>query len=132
MRPVLQALVLADQVYVDKRTGKKIIAGTFNRLWAQGLPAKLGKFTYAYICLTDVQGSLDIHLKYVDLKTNEVLLESPTVNVVSEDRLASTEMIVEVPQFPMPREGFYAFEVYAGKDMLGSLRIQVSLRSKEN
>ena len=31
-QPVLQALVLADHVYQDKVTGKKIIAGTFNRV----------------------------------------------------------------------------------------------------
>ncbi|MBN1395188.1 MAG: hypothetical protein JW959_09205 [Pirellulales bacterium] len=31
-KPVLQALVLADHVYQDKITGKKIIAGTFNRV----------------------------------------------------------------------------------------------------
>lgn len=30
--PVLQALVLADHIYQDKITGKKIIAGTFNRV----------------------------------------------------------------------------------------------------
>lgn len=32
IRPILQAMVLADQVYEDKSTGKKVIAGTFNTL----------------------------------------------------------------------------------------------------
>jgi hypothetical protein len=32
LRPNLQALLLADHVYQDKDTGKKVIAGTFNRL----------------------------------------------------------------------------------------------------
>src|SRR5947208_45463 len=31
MKPILQALLLADKIYEDK-SGKKIIAGTFNRL----------------------------------------------------------------------------------------------------
>jgi len=31
-KPVLQALLLAEHVYQDRATGKKIIAGTFNRL----------------------------------------------------------------------------------------------------
>ena len=31
-KPVLQALLLADHIYQDKDTGKKIIAGTFNSL----------------------------------------------------------------------------------------------------
>jgi hypothetical protein len=33
IKPVLQALVLADNVYQDKFTGKMIIAGTFNQLY---------------------------------------------------------------------------------------------------
>jgi hypothetical protein len=33
LKPVLQALVLADNVYQDKFTGKMIIAGTFNQLF---------------------------------------------------------------------------------------------------
>ncbi len=32
MKPIIQAMVLADHVYEDKSTGKKIIAGTFNQL----------------------------------------------------------------------------------------------------
>ena len=31
-RPLLQALLVADHVYQDKDTGKKVIAGTFNSL----------------------------------------------------------------------------------------------------
>src|SRR6478736_1940762 len=31
-RPVLQSLILADHVYEDKLTGKRIIAGVFNRI----------------------------------------------------------------------------------------------------
>lgn len=31
-KPVLQARVLADHIYQDKVTGKKVIAGTFNRV----------------------------------------------------------------------------------------------------
>src|SRR5205823_13708053 len=31
-KPVLQSLILADHVYEDKLTGKRIIAGVFNRI----------------------------------------------------------------------------------------------------
>ena len=42
MTPVLQALVVADRVYEDKGTGKKIIAGTFSRLFFKK-PAPAGQ-----------------------------------------------------------------------------------------
>jgi hypothetical protein len=32
-KPILQALVLAEHIYQDQGTGKKIIAGTFNRVF---------------------------------------------------------------------------------------------------
>lgn len=32
-KPVLQALILADHVYQDRETGKRIIAGTFNQIF---------------------------------------------------------------------------------------------------
>ena len=71
MKPVLQALVLADKVYHDRQTGKKIIAGTFNAIvkgkikvpvkeLADGskIPMMLGGISMgcpeAYISLTDV------------------------------------------------------------------------------
>jgi hypothetical protein len=124
--PVLQALVLADHVYVDKRSGKKVIAGTFNHLWAPGFGATLGRISYAFICLTNVHRSANIELRYVDLKSNEVLLKFGPVAVPSEDPLGSTEMVVQVPPLPMPHEGFYALEMYSEEERLGALRITVS------
>lgn len=32
VKPVLQALILAEKIYEDKKTGKKVLAGTFNSL----------------------------------------------------------------------------------------------------
>ena len=126
MKPVLQALVLADHIYVDGRTGKKVIAGTFNRLWAKTFPSQLGRTVYAYICLTDVQGPFNLQLRYVELDTNQVLLGNQPVPLSSDDRLASLEVVVEVPSLPMRREGVCALELYAGDDLLGALRLTVS------
>ena len=125
-KPILQALVLADHVYTDVQTGKKIIAGTFSRLWTPDFPAKFGRPTYAFVCLTGLQGDLQIHLRYVDLSAsaNEVLMETQPIGVKSQDPLATLELVVEVPPFPMPHEGTYAFELHAGGEMLGVVRVQ--------
>lgn len=123
--PTLQALVLADQIYVDTRTGKKVIAGTFSCLWAREFPTKYHAPTWAFVCLTNVQGDCTLTLRYVDLATNSVLLEGAPACITSEDRLATQELVIEVPTFPMPHAGVYAFEVYAGDNLLGSLRIMV-------
>ncbi|UCC31817.1 MAG: hypothetical protein JSU86_05970 [Phycisphaerales bacterium] len=124
-KPVLQALVLADHIYVDERTKKNIIAGTFSRLWTNKFPAMFGRTTGAYICLTEVQGKVPISLRYTDLKTNEVLLSTEAFTLQSGNPLATHELIVEVPPFPMPHAGVYVFEVYAGAEAIGSLRLTV-------
>jgi hypothetical protein len=121
--PVLQALVLADHIYEDKRTGKKVIVGTFNRIWAKEFPSVLGRSTFAYLCLTDVDGTAELQLRYTDLTDHSVLTESTRAPISARDRLSSSEIIIEVPPLPMPHEGAYAFEAYVDDRLIGSLRI---------
>lgn len=126
--PVLQALILADHIYQDKETGKKVIAGTFSQLWSAQFPNTFGRATYAYVCLTGLHGQTDLCLRYRDLRTHEVLLESPHIQLNCSDPLQSIELIIVVPPFPMPHEGVYAFELHASGRMLGSVRISVGKR----
>lgn len=125
VKPILQALVLSDHVYADQATGKKVIAGTFDSLWAREFPAKLARTTWFYLSVTDVQGSVEFSLKYTDLSNNEVLL-SAGFCLSSNDRLATRSLVCEIPPLPMPHPGAYAFEVFVGDEMLGSLRIVAS------
>jgi hypothetical protein len=132
VRPILQALVLADHVYIDAKTGKKIIAGTFNHLAAPEFPSFFGRTTYAFISMTEVHGNLPVTLKYTDLSTSEVLLEIRDLPMEApNDPLATVEMVVELPRFPMPHEGVFAFEVCVSDEQIGALRIQVSHSAEE-
>jgi len=110
MKPVLQAILLADRVYEDK-SGKKIIAGTFNRVL-------LGKAIIAshptekgmqlipggtdigspsvYVSLTDLVPDVDVTLRLVNVSKNMMILECP-VNIKCADRLATVEMVLALP-----------------------------------
>ena len=123
--PVLQALVLADQVYVDARTGKKVIAGTFNRLWSKQFPSQFGRTTYAYICLTNLRKA-DLKIQYVDDESDTVLMETAEIPIKADSPLDSVEFVVEVPGFPMPHVGIYHFEVLVSGGRLGGLRLTVA------
>jgi hypothetical protein len=125
IEPVLQALLLADNVYTDAGTGKRIIAGTFDSLRAAELPATFDRVTAAYICLTEVRGEIGVVLRYVDLDDNEVLMEHGPTQVRSDDPLASVDFVVPVPPIPMPHPGVFAFEVHSRNELLGFLRITV-------
>lgn len=126
--PVLQAIILADEVYIDRETGKKVICGTFNKLWSPKFPAERGRSTKAFICLTNCHTQPTVKLRYVDLNDDNVLMETPDIRLRGEvgQPLKSHELIVEVPGFPMPHPGFYAFEVYCNSQLLGSIRIEVA------
>ncbi len=139
MKPVLQALVLAEHVYQDV-SGKKVIAGTFNRVRFTKKPLSQhvktpeggtgviipggmqGGSPYAYLSLTDVCDQTELTLQFVNLTSNKTLLGKKVVVNVS-DRLATVELVLPLPALPIDEPGTYAFEVVCEGDILGSYRI---------
>ena len=101
-KPILNALLLADNVYRDGDTGKFIIAGLFRQLWGSSFPSKFGRPTSAYVSLTDMRGTFHFRLRYVDLSDNRVLMETKPIEVISEDPLGELDFVIGVPPFPMP------------------------------
>jgi hypothetical protein len=139
MKPVLQALVLAEHVYQDV-TGKKIIAGTFNRVMFSRTPpiqeieqpdgtkqkviqgGMHGGSPFAYISLTDVCENTNLLLRFVDL-THNIVLFGKEVTVNCKDRLATVELVFPLPPLGIQQEGSYAFELVCEGTILGSYRI---------
>lgn len=128
-KPILQALILAEHIYIDKDTGKKVIAGTFNRIWADKFPNEHKRTTWAFISLTDFSGETTLELQFRRLDTNEILLHGKGSSIVGKDRLRTTEMVIEVPHFPLPAPGVYSFDVVHEDTILGSLRVTVAERN---
>jgi hypothetical protein len=143
VKPVLQALLLADHVYEDRGTRKKIVAGTFNTLGIVklrneqgGSPAAESKkpekivgglqpgSPYAYISITEVHGSAELIMRYVDLQDNAILLQTG-IKVQCNDPLETIEMIVALPPLPTPHVGVYALELLCGEEMMGAHRVRV-------
>lgn len=155
--PLLQALLLADQVYQDRTTGKHVICGVFSavyftptdqrstapqpqtgdtagagssespRVEQSSVPVqKLMKAgsPYAYISLTEIQGTRKFELRYVELFENTAIF-STQFQVKSKDRLATIELTVPLPLLPAEREGAFALELLCENELLGSHRVRV-------
>ena len=141
MKPVLQALILAERVYEDRNTGKKVIAGTFNSVFykrladlvkevelpsgekVQRVPGGMhGGSPTAYISITDVHDGTELTLQFVNLTKNVVLMQTQLV-VDCEDRLRTVEIVTPLPPLPISEDGTYALEVVCEGDILGSHRI---------
>jgi hypothetical protein len=125
IKPSLQAIILADHIYVDATTGKKIICGTFNHLTVESFPSQSMISKFALVALTDVHGSVSIVLKYVDLSTGETLVEMQGLDMEADDPLETVEVVVEITSLPMPHPGYYSLEAHWKTDVLGILRISV-------
>lgn len=140
VKPVLQALLLADRIYEDRETRKKIIAGIFNGMVlvkhqpkeTEGPKGK--KITvpgglqagspYAYVSLTDVRGECNFKLQYVFLEDHRVLI-SCDVHLNSDDPIRTYEIVVPLPSLPTPEPGVYALELLYENELLGSHRVHV-------
>ncbi len=140
MKPVLQALVLAERVYQDI-SGKKIIAGTFHGIVIRsGAPINEetddegnvvrrtilggtdGGSPYAYISLTDVCDNTQLCLQFVNLTKNAVMFKQD-ITVRSTARLRTGEIVAALPPLTVPEAGTYAFEIVCEDEIIGSHRL---------
>jgi hypothetical protein len=122
--PVLQALVLADQIYTDQ-SGKRIICGTFSKIFSLGFPTITSFPAFVFILLVDVVGEVVLQLRFVSLDDNQILMESKPIKIKSKDPLTPLDIVVQIPPFPLPRAGIYSFECWTDGTMIGSVRLQV-------
>jgi len=121
--PVLQALLLADHIYTDQ-SGKRIICGTFSKIFAKQFPTLTSFSPFAFVLLVDVVGEVVLQLRFVSLDDNEILMESNEAKIKSNDPLAPLDIVFRIPPFPLPHAGIYSFECWADENLIGSVRLQ--------
>ena len=140
MKPVLQALLLADRVYQD-RSGKHIIAGTFTKLTFQKGGAKpkvvvvdgqerqlipggmQAGSPYVFISLTEIHGTVKCSLRYTSLRQDKPLFQCE-ISITCDDPLQTAEVVLPLPSLPLVA-GVHALELFCGDHLLGSHRIIV-------
>jgi uncharacterized protein DUF6941 len=131
IKPIIQALLLADNVYTDAETGKRIISGVFDTITLSEIPADFPYPTCVYVSLTAVRGEIDAMLRYVDLDSDEVLMEHGPKKLISDDHLASLDFSTPMPPLPVPHEGVFALEVHVNDELIGMVRITVRQAADE-
>lgn len=141
-KPILQALLIADHIYQDRKSGKMIIAGTFTGMFfiskedaespeareamqkMSVTPGHRAGSPYAYINLTEVHGTQDLKLRYVNLEDDSIVFQFD-IKVQSNSPLATHEIHLPLPTLPQ-KEGVFALELlWQEVEPLGSTRITV-------
>jgi hypothetical protein len=150
MKPVLQALILAERVYEDV-SHKKIIVGTFSTILIAPIrdvieeQADETKFRLipggtdpgcpsVYVSLTDVVDGTEIVIQVANLTKNLVLFQSPTMRLTPNSRISSVEIIAPLPPLSpfITEAGNYSLDVIWKGEILGSYRIFVQETPKSN
>ncbi len=140
MQPIVQALLVADHVYVDKQSGKKIVAGIFRNLYfknpeklkaeleehgIKGIPGGLEAGSpYAYLSLTGIHKEESFTLRYVDVGEDRAFFQS-CFSIDCSDPLQVLEVILPLPKLPTPKAGVYALELLWNDEPIGVFRITV-------
>ena len=142
MKPVLQALLVADRVYEDKATGKRIVAGIFDKLSFQRIHQTEGVrdqggekrlvaggtnpgSPYAYISLTAIHGRQGFQIRYVYLNEDRVLFHAE-FEIECPDPLQTVQVVLPLPTLPISGAGAYALELLSDDDApIGAFRILV-------
>lgn len=147
MKPVLQALLLADHIYQDVKTGKHVIAGTFNKMLLVKDGAKpqsveidgeekqlvpgglhLGS-PYAYISLTEIHGKIECTLRYVNLEQDKAFFQTH-FSIERANPLETVELVLPMPTLPLVA-GVHALELLCEDEPIGSHRVIVEEAKEE-
>ena len=148
MRPILQALLVADHVYVDAATNKKIVAGIFHRLLlakakVETVDQPVGEISgegarkieipigghqpgspFCYISVTEVRGKQPFTLRYVNLDDDKALFQTE-FQLECANPLETVEAVFPLPVLPAREAGHYALELLWGQEPLGCHRITI-------
>ncbi|MDA0284372.1 MAG: hypothetical protein O3B86_13560 [Planctomycetota bacterium] len=160
LKPVVQAILLADHVYRDADTNKFIVAGIFNRVIrsaAVSIP-KSGESRTAekaskdaggtehlvpatsvmqagnpslYFAMTDFEGTAELEFHYVDLSDHSILFRLKGT-LKFPNRFELVQGKVPIPKLPIPHPGQYSLDVLSDGEILGGIRIVVVDASGES
>lgn len=120
MTPTLQALWMAESADLDPATGRVNLVGLFDRV---RVPAGADSASggVVFFAVRGVHGEARLTLQYVDLRDNDTLIERPVR--VEGGPLDTTDVSVRVNRIPVPHPGVYAWDLYAGLELLGTCRV---------
>lgn len=132
MKPIVQALILADRVYRDV-SGKFIIVGVFNTLAFKRAPetppVELDSLQiqdvgnpWVYINLTDVKGPKRLVLRYEAIAGDKIFFEAE-MEVNSDDPVQSVELGCPIPRLPLI-PGVYVLDLLYDGESIGSHRVR--------
>ncbi|MDR3110516.1 MAG: hypothetical protein LBU65_12660, partial [Planctomycetaceae bacterium] len=121
---VLQSILLAEHIYMDTATNKRVMTGTFNSISVSQFPTEIGGMTSLYMCLRDIEPSDAITIEFVDSSANSVLFEQGAIKIGGLPE--PVEIVTTIDKIKITHAGAYTFDVFTnGNRFLGAFRLTV-------
>ena len=122
LEPIVLAMVVCDQIYMDPQTAKKSLLGIFHGLCAAQFQATV-PFMSLFLVLTGGKGKIPIKINLIDAE--EVRGPVMTVDVEMDlvEPRAVGELGLGLGPIIFPEAGEYRFQVYAYGTLLMERRV---------
>jgi hypothetical protein len=121
----LNALLLADQIYQDRESGKYVVAGIFHQINVPGFPTTLERSVGLFVSLTGVSNDANVELTFVDPADGTVLMRNRSLRVTWDDAETPVEFALEIPPLPLPHPGRYRLQLAVDGTELGASLLSV-------
>jgi hypothetical protein len=122
-RPIVEALIICDEIINEAGTNKKSLIGTFNSIVSEQFPMQHPKIC-VYAAMTNGQGDMSGELRCVRVEDQEVIFKA-----VGRVQFADPNQVVEMSfnfrNIVFEHPGLYTFELLAGDEMLLEKRFHV-------
>jgi hypothetical protein len=114
--PNVVAMLVCDQIITEQGTNKKTLIGVFDNFMSPNFPALIPRIA-VYVKLADAEGDYLFKLRFVNLK-DESLVAEIGIQAKCADRTQHSELALNFGGLPIPSEGKYEFQLYAGDEYL--------------
>jgi hypothetical protein len=128
--PLCKALLLCDQVIVDRGTNKPSLIGIFDQLRVESFPG-FTRECMIFVQLEDGVGRYKITVEIHDLCDDVILARSKGGTIEFESRPSKVRLYIPVPPLPLKHDGKYDFVVYADQTEIDRQQLNTMRLSTE-
>ncbi len=108
--PSVQAFLVCDCVIEDSLTKKKSLIGLFTHLQSVTFPFQHHQLGL-YFCMTDAEGTYQVDIDLIFVKTDQLVCRASLPDIVIEDRLQIADFGINIPALLFPAPGRYEFRL---------------------
>lgn len=128
-RPSALALLICDQVIIDRDSGKRTYVGEIDEWTCEEPPFHSPPFVVS-AALTDGQGTIALNLVITYISDEEEEVVAVPVQVPLPNPLVTARIHVRFQPLTFPEYGQYLFELYCGDDPICHRRLNIVPREE--